>query len=87
MATEPNPFEQAINAAGGPEVCFAPQTTYSGWADQRLGHIYSLVETVQDTLLYGSSESGCLSDALKAIETADVLIEKHRGEAAPTPSA
>lgn len=52
-----------------------------GWADQRLGRLYREIELVRDSLPSGNTETGCLSDALKAVELADVHIEKRERDA------
>lgn len=50
------------------------------WADARLGSLYHQLEQVRDELPNGSTEAGCISDALKAVELADVHIEKRLKE-------
>jgi hypothetical protein len=52
----------------------------SGWADERLGKIYAMIDVVGGSLPPGSTELGCLTDALKAVEQADIYIEKRQRE-------
>jgi hypothetical protein len=55
---------------------------YSGWADQQLGALYAIVERKMEQFNAGSTERGCLADALKQIELADVHVEKRQKETA-----
>lgn len=52
----------------------------SAWADDRLAYLYHKLEGVRDDLPEGSTEAGCVSDALKAVELADVYVEKRLRE-------
>ena len=61
---------------------FAHGMLSTGWADDRLGAIYSLIEKVGGDMPPGSTELGCLAAALKQVELADVYVEKRQKEAA-----
>lgn len=52
-----------------------------GWADKRLKAAYIELESVQDTMPKLSTERGCLSSALAAIELADEYVAKSQREA------
>lgn len=54
---------------------------YSGWADPQLGALYAVVERKMMQFDAGNTEHGCLSEALKQIELADVCVEKRQKEA------
>lgn len=52
----------------------------AGWADPQLASLYHIIERKQEQFDCRSSEHGCLADALKAIELADVHVEKRQRE-------
>lgn len=51
-----------------------------GWADERLAYLYHKLEAVRDDFPKFSTERSCIADALKAVELADVFVEKRLKE-------
>lgn len=54
----------------------------AGWTDKQLASLYHIIERKQEQFEPHSTEHWCLADALKAIELADIHVEKRQREQA-----
>ena len=51
-----------------------------GWADPRLARVYFNLEAISETLSSGSTEQGCIREAMNEIELADQYVEQRKRE-------
>jgi hypothetical protein len=55
--------------------------TMPGWTDQQLASLYYILDRKMKDLGEGTTEGGCLAEAMKQVELADVCVEKRQRDA------
>lgn len=70
--------QQAVSAV---PVGIVSASVRSGWASDELARVYHEIERIQSTMHKFSTDRGCLSSALVAVELADEYIKKSGEEA------